>query len=87
MSVEIFRERPDFDVYDPREPRIERYDEITIDQLINMHCSVSYRQSVDLLVAFMKFQIALEPAKYVDFLKKLADEHDYKVEYTEDHAL
>lgn len=84
MTIEIFRER----MYDhSRGTSVERYDEVTIDQLIDMHCAVSYRQSVDLLISFMKFQISLDPDKYFEYISHLADQHDYRVEQTEAHPL
>ena len=77
MTVEIFRERIHDHMYGSTP---ERYDEITVDELIDLHCRTSTRQAVDLLISFVKFQISLDPDRFVEYITRLADEHDYKVD-------
>lgn len=59
---------------------------ITPEQLIDLHC-VSYQAAVDLLISFMKFQISLDPDRYVEYISRLADQHDFQVAQTETHPL
>lgn len=76
MTVEISRDNPD-----------GTFDHITIDQLIDMHCATSYRQSVDSLISFVKFQISLDPDKYIGYITAIAKQHDCQVGHKEEHVL
>jgi len=68
VTVEISRDNPD-----------GTFDRITTDQLIDMHCAVSYRQSVDSLISFMKLQISLDPDKYFEYIQHIAQQHDCQI--------
>jgi hypothetical protein len=76
VTIEISRDNPD-----------GTFDRITTDQLIDMHCEVSYRQSVDSLISFMKFQISLDPDRYIEYIITLAEQHDCRVDHREEHVL
>lgn len=58
---------------------------ITPEQLIDLHC-VSYQAAVDLLISFMKFQISLDPDRYVEYITTIAEQHDCQVNHREEHV-
>ncbi len=63
------------------------HEQVTIDQLIDTHICCSDKARINFLISFAKFQISLDPDKYFEYIKGMAEQHDYVATLTEDHVL